>query len=214
MDNRQPGAEPRTGRTVLIFLGIWFLAAVTVGLTGVFHRVPAQIVGITNAALIVVCLVSLYSIPSLRTWVTSTSLRPLVLYHVVRFVGIVFLVLHAAGKIPAEFAIKAGWGDIAVAVTAPIVAYFSLPVNSQGRWTAALAWNVFGLAEIVLVLGTGNRLGLANYEQMAWITEFPLSLLPTFVVPLIVVTHVAMILRLRKMVKDPEGLFLGDRAEA
>ncbi|MFT5143703.1 MAG: hypothetical protein ACI80V_001233 [Rhodothermales bacterium] len=212
--NDQPGAEARTGRLVLVLLGIWLLTAVAVGVSGAFQRVPAQMVGLTNAVLIALCLVGLYAVPSLRAWVTSTSLRPLVLFHVVRFVGIVFLVLHAAGEIPGEFAIKAGWGDIAIAVTAPIVAYAALPVSSQKRWTAALAWNVFGLAEIIIVLGTGNRLGFANYEQMAWITEFPLSLLPTFLVPLIVVTHLVMIQRLRKMLKDPDGLFLGDQAAA
>lgn len=43
------------------------------------------------------------------------------------------------------------------------------------------------------------RLGLADMDQMAALTAFPFSLLPTFIVPLIIVTHVLIFVRLWRM---------------
>ncbi len=181
---------------VLGLLLVWFTVAVVVGLSGLFYRAPAFVVGGTNATLVTLSLLALFFVGPLRAWAMAVPLRVLVLYHTVRFVGIAFLVLYAKGTIPGAFALTAGWGDIAVAVAAMAVALWALPITGRGRWWAVLAWNVSGLADILFVLSTGLRLGLADLEQMVWITVFPLSLLPTFIVPLVFVTHVLIFVRL------------------
>ena len=62
-----------------------------------------------------------------------------------------------------------------------------------------LAWNVFGLADILNVLRGAIQLGLADPDQVAVMTAFPMSLLPTFVVPLVTVTHVLIFVRLWRL---------------
>ncbi len=177
----------------------WFSMAVLVGLSGFYYGLPAFAVGATNATLITLSLLAIYFIPTLRDWAMSVSLKVLVLYHIVRFVGIAFLVLHAKGIIPGAFAITAGWGDIAVAVTALTVAFLALPITSLNKWRVVLVWNIFGLLDILFVLKTGVQLGFADMSQMIWITDFPMSLLPTFIVPLVIVTHIVIFIRLRKL---------------
>ena len=59
-----------------------------------------------------------------------------------------------------------------------------------GRRGLVLAWNVFGMVDIVLVVATGARLGLADPSSMRSLLRLPLALLPTFYVPLVVATHV------------------------
>ncbi|NGP75846.1 hypothetical protein G3570_04325 [Balneolaceae bacterium YR4-1] len=179
-----------------VLLGIWFTIALVISASGLLYEVPAPVMGAINGLLITVSLLTIYFVQPIRSWVMNLDLRWLILYHFVRFVGIAFLVLHAQGIIPSEFAIIAGWGDVAVAVTAIATVGFALPITTVPRWWMVLLWNLFGLTDILYVLKTGIGLGLNNPEQMIWITTFPFSLLPTFIVPLIIVTHILIFIRL------------------
>ena len=179
-----------------ILLGLWFSIALAISASGFMFGVAAPVLGATNGMLITASLLTIYFVRPIRSWVMNLDLRWLILYHVVRFVGIAFLVLHTQGIIPSEFAIVAGWGDIAVAGTAILVAGSALPIASAARWRGVLLWNIFGLLDILYVLKTGIGLGLQNPEQMVWITAFPFSLLPTFIVPLVIVTHILIFVRL------------------
>jgi len=79
---------------------------------------------------------------------------------------------------------------IAVAILAALLLLWG-PPRDAGRRVAYLAWNALGLVDILVVVVTAARLGLANPASMA-----PLSLLPTFLVPLIIASHVVLGLRL------------------
>ena len=96
------------------------------------------------------------------------------------------------------WAVPAGWGDLAVAVTAVLVAVFALPVTSRGRWWAVLAWNTFGLLDILLVLGSAVRLVGIDPTLLRALTHFPLGLLPVLIVPLILVSQVLIYGRLAR----------------
>jgi hypothetical protein len=100
------------------------------------------------------------------------------------------------GALPGRLALPAGWGDIAVAA-AVVAAGAAVPVTTRARWWTVLVWSVLVLIDILMVLGAVLRLGLEDRAQVAVMATFPTSLLPTFVVPLIVVTHVLIFGRLR-----------------
>src|SRR5262249_3551915 len=88
-----------------------------------------------------------------------------------------------------QFAVRGGWGDIAVASLAVVAIAFS-------RSAAVVAiWNVLGLADILAVAATAARSELAFPGSMHQLDQFPLFLLPTVVVPLILVTHGVMLVR-------------------
>jgi len=57
---------------------------------------------------------------------------------------------------------------------------------------------VLGLADILFVVVTAARLGVADPESMAALLQLPLSLLPTFLVPLIIASHVILGVRLAR----------------
>ena len=73
------------------------------------------------------------------------------------------------------------------------------------RWTArlliglVLAWNALGLADILLVVFTAQRILIFSDHPgtMAILVHFPGMLLPTFLVPLVIATHVLLFARLR-----------------
>jgi hypothetical protein len=162
-------------------------------------RPPAPqliLVGITIALLVVS-----RRWPPLREFVRAIDLRALVLFHLTRFVGFYFLALHARGELPWAFAVPGGWGDIAVAGTAlPVLL---VPPDTPAGRRAYLAWNVFGLLDILGVVLTAARLAFRDPASMGALLELPLSLLLTFVVPIIVATHVWMLGRLIRPERTP-----------
>lgn len=186
----------RTARPVLLALGLWLAAAFALSASGVFCGVPAPVIGATNLTLVTLTLLAVTVIRPLRAWVASLPLRWLVLYRAVRFVGLAFLVLHAHGALPGDFALVAGWGDIAVAASALGVAFAACPVTSRRRWWTVLGWNALGLLDILNVLRGAILIGMAAPAEVMVMTGFPMSVLPTFVVPLVIVTHLLIFARL------------------
>ena len=61
---------------------------------------------------------------------------------------------------------------------------------------SALTLILFGIADILLVVVTATRIALADPSQMLPIVTFPMSLVPTFVVPIIIASHVLVVWRL------------------
>jgi hypothetical protein len=52
------------------------------------------------------------------------------------------------------------------------------------------------MLDIFLVVILALRIGLADWRSMAPLRTFPLSLLPTFFVPLIIASHILIFVRL------------------
>jgi hypothetical protein len=59
-----------------------------------------------------------------------------------------------------------------------------------------LIWNTIGLIDIIFVVFSALRFGLKDWQLMHALRELPLSLLPTFLVPLIIASHVLIFVRL------------------
>lgn len=176
-----------------ILLWLWFGAAVAVGHFLLLQRLtPWGVQGIL-LGLTVLLLYSYVRFSAVRAWVNGLDLRALVLLHVSRFVGIYFLILHQRGELPRAFAVPGGIGDIIVATMALPVAFAPLAPASRRR--AIVIWNVVGFFDIMMVLVTATRLNLSAPGQLRALTHLPLSLLPTFLVPLIIATHVVIFVR-------------------
>jgi hypothetical protein len=181
---------------VRIVFWAWFAAAVYAGQSLVLQRLPAPAVPAIVFALTAVLLAAYTRVSGVRRWVDDLDVRTLVLLHVTRFVGLAFLYLYRRGQLPYAFAVPGGIGDIIVATLALPVAL--APLDPAQRRRAVSIWNVIGLVDILLVVSTAIRLNLADPSQMLALTHLPLSLLPTFLVPLIVATHIIIFIRLAR----------------
>ena len=123
-----------------------------------------------------------YIWPKLRNRDRAEGLRPLLILHSFRFMGLAFLVPGVVSPdLPSSFARAAAYGDLIAAILA-LLALISLP-SAAG---VAIAWifNLWGAADLFNAFYQANHAGLAAGQLGA--TYF----IPTLIVPFLLITHV------------------------
>lgn len=106
--------------------------------------------------------------------------------HAVRHIGLVFLVPGVVSPdLPADFAASTGYGDLITAVlgaTTVLAAQYRLPVMVPLAWLLTIV----GTADLAIALPRTDAAPLLN---AAWY-------IPTFLVPILLITHAMMFFRL------------------
>ncbi|GEJ55967.1 hypothetical protein [Anaeromyxobacter diazotrophicus] len=122
-----------------------------------------------------------YVWPALRLRPRAEALRPLLMLHAFRFVGLAFLVPGVVSPgVPPAFAYPAAYGDL-IAATLALLSLWSLP-RAAG---VVLAWifGVWGSADLVNAFYQANHSGLLPGQLGA------AYFIPTLIVPLLLITH-------------------------
>ena len=198
-------ARPTHGvRTLtLVVLVAWFLFALGGSLLGVFDSGPRPplLLGLAAVVPVVAFMAGYLTSARFQEFVLSLDLRALALAQTVRVVGIVFVILYFLGALPGVFALPAGWGDFAIGITAPVVAwYWKRPFP----YRTFIVWNALGTLDLVIavtlgVLASATPVGvLAGNVTTRLMGQFPLSLIPTFFVPLLLILHMICFARVGK----------------
>lgn len=126
-------------------------------------------------------LIARYVWPELRARQRADALRPLLILHVFRFVGLAFLVPGVvAADLPAAFAHPAAYGDLIAAALA-VITLFLLP--SGAGVVSAWIFNLWGTADLINAFYQANHAGLRAGQLGA------AYFLVTLIVPLLLVTH-------------------------
>jgi hypothetical protein len=126
-----------------------------------------------------------------------------------RLEGLIFLTLYAAGLLPAQFALPAGIGDVLVGLLAPLVAIAYLR-NSRHSNALVRAWNLLGIADLVVAVTTGFLTSPSPLQVLALdkpnrlVGQYPLVMIPVFLVPLAFLLHFASLRKLRHAESLPQ----------
>ncbi|MDJ0948048.1 MAG: hypothetical protein QNJ94_03925 [Alphaproteobacteria bacterium] len=193
------------GIVVGAILAVWFAAAVAAGANGVFlagpDTPPFALMSAAAGPPILFLLAYGFS-ERVRGFALSLNLGLLTAFQAWRVLGAGMLFLYAYGHLPGLFAWPAGLGDVAVGLAAPF-AVLALMRRSPG-WQRRVFWlNIAGLADFAAAVGTGLLTsgtaigifaGAVNSDAMAIL---PMSLLPSFGVPLFIIMHAISLLQLR-----------------
>ena len=187
----------RTGyvRLTLALLAVWFVFSLTASALHLYVTKPSQPpLPILLAVLVPIAAFFLWlrSSSDFRRFVFSLDPRVLTLVHAWRLGGFAFLTLYSYGILPGLFALPAGLGDMAIGATAPFIA---LRLTGAGHRKAFLRWQALGILDLVVAISMG---GLTSFLAPAGIQPFPmavlpLSLIPTFAVPLLLILHIICI---------------------
>ena len=133
-------------------------------------------------------LAKLFLAPWLFKHSRSQALFWLTLPHAFRYVGMVFLVpCVVAPTLPSSFAIPAAYGDLAASVLASL-ALIALRTGWAGAMALVWVFNVVGTVDLLNAL---RRADAVPHLGAAWF-------IPTLFVPLLLVTHFMIFVRLLK----------------
>jgi hypothetical protein len=122
-----------------------------------------------------------YIWPELRLRQQADALRPLLILHSFRFIGLAFLVPGVVSPdLPSAFAHSAAYGDI-MAATLALLSLVSLPSGSG----VLITWifNLWGSADLLNAFYQANATGLSPGQLGA------AYFIPTVIVPLLLITH-------------------------
>lgn len=121
-----------------------------------------------------------------------------------RALGFMFLVLWWGGRLPWQFALPAGIGDIATGILALVVAGMIVRKLPTAR-SAAYVWNLFGIADLVVAVTMGVTTTPGPLHLLAidtpnlLVTAYPLVMIPTFAVPLSIILHGLCLWKLHRL---------------
>jgi len=199
--------ESRNGRYRRLISALivgWLILVISAAKLLVFKdgRVPA---GFAALSPIVIFVLWLYISPGFRQFIFSLDTRVLTLLQAWRVAGFGFITAAAFGILPSAFAQPAGWGDLAVGLSAPFAAIYLARQSRRGL----MAWQIVGFLDLIMAVTLGvlasPRIHLiGNGLTTAALTVLPLSIIPTFGVPLVIIFHIVCIANLSR--KEQTGL--------
>jgi hypothetical protein len=193
-------ATPARTRSVLLGTAAWFVIALVISIAGLPQKLtpPAPQIVILLLTIALLAFGRLYS--PLRAWIVTVDIRALAGLHVTRaLAGAAFLWAASRGTLPPGFASVAGYGDIAVAILAILLIVFISPEQKVAPLLYVI-WNTIGLIDIMYVVVTAARMALADPPAMAQLLRAPFSLIPLFLVPIVIASHVWIFERLLRRV--------------
>jgi hypothetical protein len=179
-----PGNKSRQWRwtigSALIFAA-WFVGIVLLAADNVFRndapRIPIALLSTLAAGYL------LLLSATFRGIIAGIPQHWLIGIQTFRILGGVFLIRYFQGELPGSFAIPAGIGDVVTGILAPFVAYWWFVGKPYARY-AAIAWNLFGMADLVNAVLIGTLTGGGGGGIV-----FPIVLVPIYAVPRAFLIH-------------------------
>jgi hypothetical protein len=181
----------------VIFLSFGFAASTAISAVGGFGAAAGKFAIVLLALSLVVPLAVGVTLAlassSVRRLISQPEVQPnVVAVHALRFLeGSVFVAMVPLGVLPAIFALPAGLGDVLVGLGALAAVRWI----SSGRRGRVIWWNLVGLLDLAnaTVLGLMTVPGPLHFLQTsptsALLLASPLTIIPTFCVPIFVLLH-------------------------
>lgn len=181
-------------RTVVTFLAVGFAFSTAISVAGGFNGGSYALLLLALSLVIPLTIgpaITLAS-PGVRRLISQPDVQPRVIsVHALRIIqGSVFVLMLPLGVLPAIFALPAGLGDVLVGLGALAASRWV----TSGRRGRVVWWNLFGLLD----LATATVLGLITVPGLhllqtsptsALLLASPLTIIPTFCVPIYVLLH-------------------------
>jgi hypothetical protein len=196
--------EINYSKIVKWLIGVWFLLAIAMSALHLLWTVPnAPPIALGLSALTPLFLFGIWFAASsgFRKFALGLDRSVLTMVQTWRVEGFVFLVLYTYKILPASFALPAGLGDMTIGATAY---WAATRLSNRSHRSSFIAWQVLGMIDLISAIGLGATAGLRDPGGISTgvMTALPMSLIPTFGVPLLMMLH---ILCIAQSVQKSEG---------
>ncbi|HZF63365.1 MAG TPA: hypothetical protein VEZ55_02715 [Chitinophagaceae bacterium] len=187
-------------KKLMIVIAAWLALQAIISKTGFYlftNSLPPRFLLAVVPAFIAIAL--LFLTPAGKRFVKSLNPKDLTLLHIVRIpVEICLFLLFLNKAVPAAMTFEGSNFDIVSGITAPLVYYFffvkrNLPVK------AVLMWNTACLLLLINIIVTASLAAPFPFQQLAFdqpnvaVLHFPFVWLPSFIVPAVLLAHLASI---------------------
>ena len=195
-----------TAGALSVVLIVWLAAAQHLGSANTYFAaneaaVPTVLLGLLIP--LIAAAMGLWLSGGIPRLVAAIPLPWIVAAQIYRVGGGIFLVLWIDGRLPWQFALPAGIGDVATGLFAVVVAALLARKAVDAR-KATYTWTLFGIADLVvaLTMGAMTSPGRAHFFALdapnLLISSYPLVMVPTFAVPLALMLHGIVLWRLQR----------------
>lgn len=186
-------------KNILLLSIIWLTIQATIGLSGFYtatDTTPPRLFFVLAPVLLSVLLLT--SSKKGKNLLDSMPTDKLILISTVRVpVEFVLLWLYQAGKVPQIMTFKGYNYDILSGITAPIIWW--LQRNGKLPKLALQAWNIICLVLLVNIVSIAVLSAPSPFQRLAFnqpniaVLSFPYVWLPSFIVPVVIISHIAIL---------------------
>ncbi len=188
---------------IILFYLLYFIYVAFASFSGWFDPValPPIILRYTMIPLLLFLLIVIFNLKATKEIVDRLSASDLIRVHIFRLIGVFFLIHLVYNALPKPMALMAGLGDIITAVSSLWVAKKLEAGHSRAR-TWALAWNTFGLADILLTSASAMYFTKQSIDTGSLgvdaLAAFPFCFIPAFAPATIIFLHLLVYRKLLK----------------
>src|SRR5262249_14936171 len=208
LNNGRPSVRSVVIAALALWLGfVFFLGAQGAFVTGAGSPPLPIFLGV--AIPLAVFLTAYFGWTPFRALILRAGLRFVTAMQAWRWAGGQFFWLYSWSVLPGLFAFPAGFGDMAIGVTAPwiVLGLVRNPLFAASR--RYVIWNILGIVDFVVavsmgVLSSGLFHGISalngNLTTSA-MNRLPLVLIPAFVVPFFIMLHLTALFQARQLAR-------------
>ena len=150
-----------------------------------------------------------------RRFVLAQDIETLTMLQHWRVLGFAFLPLYFYGVLPGVFAYPAGLGDVAVGLAAPLVILRLRRDPGYATSTGLVRFQYLGLLDFAVAVATAGLTAgaypalISDGVTSAAMDVWPLNLFPSFVVPIFIILHLTVLLKVRELRRASATQFTG-----
>ncbi|MEM7759394.1 MAG: hypothetical protein AAF298_14895 [Cyanobacteria bacterium P01_A01_bin.40] len=162
-------------RWFALVLTVWAGVVFIAGYFDLFAKLPLPSIGILATLGITLPVLLYYRHTAFKTYIRSLDPLHLTLFHVWRILaGFTFLYYGSQNLLPEQFVINAGYGDLIVGFSVPLVL---IAKQSKNKY---IVFHIFSLLDFIGAVGTGLIFTILQVPLMENIATFPLVLIPLY----------------------------------
>ena len=195
-----------------VVIAIWFAAAVYIGGAHLLPNTGANLIAPIAVIVFipVMAFLGLYLVSGgFRRFVLAQDIETLTMLQHWRIIGFAFLPLYFYGALPGLFAWPAGLGDVAIGLAAPLVILRLRRDPGYATSAGLVRYHYLGLLDFAVAFATvGLSAGaypalISNGVTSAAMDVWPLNIFPSFGVPIFIILHLTVLLKVREMRRQP-----------
>lgn len=190
-------------KTFLIIAFVFSTVQLFIGRTNFYENentIPSRFLLLIAPSIVLIII--LFATQKGRKFIDNLDLKQLTLLHTIRIpVEIVLYFLFISKAVPQIMTFEGRNFDILAGITAPVIFYFGFIKNKISN-SILLIWNFISLALLINIIIIAILSAKTPFQQFALnqpniaIGHFPFNWLPSIIVPIVLLSHLATIRQL------------------